>query len=108
MAIRNERGEEAHLHRARGNFSAALAGAIGVAPAKSIAFTITPNPFLIVIAFVAGHDDDGANRRNSAHRVQQRHRAADIGRECPNRILIGFPHQRLSRKMENDFRLICR
>src|SRR5690606_11538126 len=44
----------------------ALAAAVGVMSAHRVAFTISPGPFVIFLAFVAGYADDGLHAPGAA------------------------------------------
>ena len=98
-------GKEAAAERRDHELRASLAAAVRVAPAERIDFAIGPRPFSVFIALVASHDDNRAYLRAAAHRFQQVHRAAHIGRIGAYRVPVGCPNKRLGRQVEDNLGL---
>lgn len=84
-----------------------LAAAIGVVTAHRVGLAIRPDPFTVLVAFVAGHAHDRANPGYQPGGFEHMHRTHHVRRIGSDRVIIGMPDQRLRGEMENDLRTGC-
>ncbi len=81
---------------------AAFAAAVGIVSAHRLVLAIGPVPLLILVALVAGDDDDGADARRAADGVEQMDGAEHVDRVGLHRALVGEAHQRLRGHVDDD------
>ena len=91
--------------RCRDEFRRRLAHRIDIVAAERVVFAVGEFPFPILVALVAGDDDDRTAQFGPPYGFQQIGRADDIGVERLERFGVTAPHNRLRRQVENDFRL---
>ena len=85
-------------------FTAPLAGAVGVPAAHGVYFAAAQPRFPVLIALVAGDIDGHPDAGGMPHGFQHIHRAHDIGGISQPRLLVGEAHQGLGRQMKNQVR----
>jgi hypothetical protein len=86
----------------RDEFRARFAGAVRIATAERVRFTIAPAPLVIFVALVGRDDQSDPHRRRMAHGVQQVNGAEHVARERLDGLGVGAAHQRLRREVKND------
>ena len=79
-----------------------LARTVRILPAERIVFAIRRPRRARRVAFVGGHDDDGAHGVARAHGVEDGRRAARVRLERRARLRVRRAHDRLRREVEDD------
>ena len=90
---------------ARDQLGAPLAGAVRVAAAHRVRLPVGVADLEVLVALVAGHDDDGADRRAGAHRLEHVDRAHDVGLEGVARLGVRLADDGLGGQVEDDLGL---
>ena len=102
LRVRNEEGP---VPGRRDQFRCRLAHRVNVVPAQRVVFPVGIIPLPILVALVAGDDDDGAIQLRPPHGLQQMRGADHVSLERGERFGIRAPHQRLRSQVEDHFRL---
>ena len=87
------------------DFSAGLAGAVGIVAAERLVLPIGPKPFTILIALVGRDHDDGANAPDPSAAFEHARRADDVRLERFDGRQVRRPNERLRRQMQHDIGL---
>src|SRR5262249_45098225 len=75
---------------------------VWIAPTHGLIFTIAPNPFTILIAFVAGYIDHDTSKLKLPNRFQKMNGTHNVGGVGPNGILVSAANYRLGGQV-NDY-----
>jgi hypothetical protein len=81
---------------------AALGIGVGIVTTHRVVLAIAPDPFLVLVAFVAGHIDHDAGTLELAHRLEQIDRAHDVCRIGLNRLIVAVANHGLRRHVDDD------
>src|SRR5579863_2290523 len=85
-----------------------LRSAIWILAAEGILFTVSPDPFHIIITFVACYDDGMAWMRNHSECLENMGRSHGICLKGLNRILVRNRNDGLGRQVKNKIGLYLR
>ncbi|MCY1457998.1 hypothetical protein D9M71_753400 [compost metagenome] len=91
--------------RLRQQFTAGLAAAVRIVATQGFVFAVRPQPFLVCVDLVGGHQHAGTHTADLSNRFEQVERAHDVAGIGAQRIAITFTHQRLSGQVQDDLRL---
>jgi len=91
---------------AEDQFRTPFGGAVGIIAAHRVVFPVSPDPFLVFIAFVGGDVDQDFDADGFTDGLKHVDRAADVGVEGQLRFVVGEAYDGLGRQVKDKFRLI--
>ena len=99
-------GKERFQISAENEFCAPLGRAVGIMAAHRIVFPVTPDPFPVFIAFVAGDVDQDLHAGGFADGLKHVDRAANVRVKGQFRLFVGEADKGLGTEVKDKFGLI--